>query len=101
MNSKMTGQKSDRRIAMMTPYEQRKLLLELFYLKPGLYIPEQIGTSEATEVALHNEIKALRRSNDRLNKQIEALNARNSELEDYAHTVAHNLKNPLSVIILT
>ncbi len=86
---------------MITPNEQRKLLLETFYLKPGLEIPEKSEVTDISEVAVQNEIKALQRSNERLNNQLAALKIRNQELEDYAHTVAHNLKNPLSVIILT
>lgn len=86
---------------MMTPYEERKLKLDLFFLKPSLELPEKIQDIEATDAAQENEIKALRRSNERLNQQLTTLKDRNQELEDYAHTVAHNLKNPLSVIILT
>jgi signal transduction histidine kinase len=86
---------------VITPNEQRKLLLETFYLKPGLEIPEKSEVTDISEVAVQNEIKSLQRSNERLNNQLAALKIHNQELEDYAHTVAHNLKNPLSVIILT
>jgi two-component system, sensor histidine kinase and response regulator len=86
---------------MLTPYEQRKLLLELFNLKPGLNLPEKFEADEVSEMARHNELSALKRSTERLHDQIASLKARNKELEDYAHTVAHNLKNPLAVIILT
>jgi signal transduction histidine kinase len=86
---------------MMTPYEERKLKLELFYLKPGLNLPDKVQTVEVSDIAQDNELKALRRSNENLYRQLAILKDRNQELEDYAHTVAHNLKNPLSVIILT
>ncbi len=77
---------------MLTTNEQRKLLLELFYMKPGLNLPEKIEAAEVSEMARHNEISALKRSNEHLHSQIATLKARNKELEDYAHTVAHNLK---------
>jgi two-component system, sensor histidine kinase and response regulator len=86
---------------MMSSYEQRKLQLELFYLKPGLNIPEKSEASEINDVAVRNEIMALLRTNERLQKQLVSLKEHNQELEDYAHTVAHNLKDPLSVLILT
>ncbi len=85
----------------MTSNEQRKLLLELFYLKPGLNLPEKFEASEASRIAIYNELKALQRNNEQLQEQIASLKARNAELEDYSHTVAHDLKDPLSVIIVT
>jgi two-component system sensor histidine kinase/response regulator len=86
---------------MMTRNEQRKLMLEMFYLKPGLDIPEESEVADVSKVAFLNEFKALQRSTQRLQDQLATLKARNEELESYAHTVAHNLKTPLSVIILT
>jgi signal transduction histidine kinase len=41
----------------------------------------------------------LTRSENQLREDAEVLKTRNEELDAYAHTVAHNLKNPLSVII--
>jgi signal transduction histidine kinase len=41
----------------------------------------------------------LQRSEESLREQSSALEARNGELDAYAHTVAHDLKNPLTVII--
>ncbi len=46
-------------------------------------------------------LRNLKRSEDRLREHAAALQTRNDELDAYAHTVAHNLKNPLSVIIMT
>lgn len=86
---------------MLTPYEQRKLKLELFYMKPRLDMPERIDIQEAAEVAVDNEIESLKRQNEHLRLELAAMETRNDELEKYAHTVAHNLKNPISVIILT
>ncbi len=47
------------------------------------------------------EMKVAQRPEHALREQAAALQARNSELAAYAHTVAHNLKDPLSVIIGT
>ncbi len=44
-------------------------------------------------------LRNLQRSEDDLRKQAAALQTQNQELDAYDHTVAHNLKNPLTVII--
>jgi signal transduction histidine kinase len=44
-------------------------------------------------------LRDLQRSDASLREQSAILEARNYELDTYAHTVAHNLKNPLTVII--
>jgi two-component system sensor histidine kinase/response regulator len=85
----------------MRPYGQRKSLQELLSLKPGLYGPELSESPQISEAALRNELRTLRRSNERLREESAALRVRNEELDAYAHTVAHNLKNPLAVIIVT
>ena len=36
-----------------------------------------------------------------MREQVTALEARNKELEEYAHMVAHDLKEPLTVLIMT
>jgi signal transduction histidine kinase len=46
-------------------------------------------------------LKALQQSNISLSEQASSLQARNRELSAYDHTVAHNLKDPLSVILAT
>ncbi|MEW5871733.1 MAG: hybrid sensor histidine kinase/response regulator [Chloroflexota bacterium] len=53
-----------------------------------------------THLALRNLHRQLRNANVRLALQLEELQARNQELDAFAHTVAHDLKNPLSIIIL-
>jgi signal transduction histidine kinase len=50
--------------------------------------------------AERHEIRQAQRPGD-LHKQVAALRAQNYELAAFAHTVAHNLKDPLSVIIGT
>jgi signal transduction histidine kinase len=44
-------------------------------------------------------LRDLQRSEEDLRQQAAALQTRNDELNAYDHTVAHNLKNPLAVII--
>lgn len=44
-------------------------------------------------------LRKLKLSENRLRKDAAVLQARNEELDAYAHTVAHDLKNPLTVII--
>lgn len=85
----------------LTPYEEKKLELELFYLKPGLNLAEKVDPSEVSRQLLRDELRSLKRSNEKLQQQVAFLASRNQELEDYAHTVAHNLKNPLSSMIIT
>jgi signal transduction histidine kinase len=51
----------------------------------------------AATLQAQNEV--LTRSENRLREDAVILKTRNEELDAYAHTVAHNLKNPLSVII--
>lgn len=46
-------------------------------------------------------LKAIRQSELSLTEQARSLQARNRELAAYDHTVAHNLKDPLSVILAT
>jgi signal transduction histidine kinase len=51
------------------------------------------------EINVRNELKALQRSNEFLREHSASLQSRNEELEAYAHTIAHDLKNPLAIII--
>lgn len=53
-----------------------------------------------THLTLRNLHRQLQEANVRLALQLEELQARNQELDAFAHTVAHDLKNPLSIIIL-
>ncbi len=86
---------------MMTPYERRKLLIEMLHKKPGVYVPELMEALDVWDRDVRDELRDLHHSTERMRKEVTALRTRNEELEAFAHTVAHNLKNPLSVIILT
>lgn len=52
-----------------------------------------------THLALRGLRGELERANARLVQQVAELQARNQELDAFAHTVAHDLKNPLSNMI--
>ena len=84
----------------MTSYDQRVSLLEFLYSKPGVTLSD---VSEAPET-LGNQIRDifddLQRSKTQLCEQVTALEMRNRDLEEYAHMVAHDLKEPLTVLIL-
>jgi signal transduction histidine kinase len=85
----------------MTSYEQRVLLLEFLYRKPGVTLPDILEPPENLERLIRDVFDDLQYSKVELREQITALEARNKELEEYAHMVAHDLKEPLTVLIMT
>jgi two-component system sensor histidine kinase/response regulator len=64
-------------------------------------LPEQDETLEIPEDGIQDARRNLQLSQEQLCEQIADLQAHNLELEAYAHTVAHNLKNPLAVLVVT
>ena len=85
----------------MTSNEQRVAPLEFQYRKPDVTLPEIRETPETVERLTRVVFDHLQRSNMQLREHVNALEARNKELEDYAHTVAHDLKEPLTALIWT
>lgn len=85
----------------MTSYKQRISLLELQYREPGVTLPEMPEAPKTVERLTQAVFNDLQRSNARLREHLTALATRNKDLEEYAHTVAHDLKEPLTVLILT
>ena len=79
----------------MTSYEQRLSLPEVQHRKPVVTLPEILEAPETFDV-----FDDLQRSTLQLREQVSTLQVRNKELEDYAHMVAHDLKEPLTVLIL-
>ena len=86
----------------MKTYEQRVPILEFLYKKPGVNLS---GFTEENPNNLEEQIRGafddLQRSELQLSEHVAALQSKNKELEDYASTVAHDLKDLLAVMILT
>ncbi len=59
-------------------------------------VDEQLCQDVVDQDARYRELTSV---DDQLRADAVMLQARNEELDSYAHTVAHNLKNPLSIII--
>jgi len=70
------------------------LRLISFYLAYKAIV--ETGLIRPQLVLFHN----LARSEEQLRQQTEELQARNEELDAFAHTVAHDLKNPLATLIV-
>jgi len=85
----------------MTSYDQRVSLLEFLYRKPGVTLPDVPEGPETLECLIREVFDDLQRSKARLREQVTTLEVRNKELEEYAHMVAHDLKEPLTALIMT
>lgn len=85
----------------MTSYDQRVSLLEFLYRKPGVTLSEVPEAPETLACLIRDVFDDLQRSKMQLREQVTSLEERNKELEEYAYTVAHDLKEPLTVLIMT
>ncbi|HEX5808736.1 MAG TPA: histidine kinase dimerization/phospho-acceptor domain-containing protein, partial [Anaerolineales bacterium] len=85
----------------MTTYQQHVSLLEFLHRKPGVNLADIPEAPEALECLIRDIFDDLQRSKAQLRKQVSDLEVRNKELEEYAFMVAHDLKEPLTVLILT
>jgi len=81
----------------MISYEERASLLELLFRETGMSLPELAEDPGILEDLIQDTFDDLQRSTVHLREQISALQARNRDLEDYVHMVAHDLKEPLAV----
>ena len=84
-------------VILLTAYESRDLIEQASAAGVGAYLVKPAQDNElehAISVALarFNDLMELRRLNAHLR-------ARNEELDTYGHTVAHDLQNPLALII--
>ena len=84
----------------MTSDEQRVSLLEFLYRKPGVTLPDVPEAPETLACLIRDVFDDLQRSKVQLREQVTSLEERNNELEEYAYMVAHDLKEPLTVLIL-
>lgn len=68
------------------------------YITKPFQIEEVMARIE-THLALRSLHRQLNAANARLASHLEELEARNEELDAFAHTVAHDIKNPLTIIV--
>jgi two-component system sensor histidine kinase/response regulator len=85
----------------MLSYGECPPLLDFLYRKPGGSLPELTEDPRISENSRQDLFDDLQHLTLQLRQQVSDLQVRNKELEEYAHMVAHDLKEPLSVMILT
>jgi len=85
----------------MESYEQRVPVLDFLERKTGQNSPGFSEAPENLENLIRDAFDDLQRSKVQLREHVAALQTQNKELEAYASTVAHDLKEPLAVMILT
>ena len=85
----------------MESNEQHIPILEFLYRKPGVNIPELSEVPDGLGDLIRDIFNGLQLSNEQLHEHIVTLQAQNKDLEAYARTVAHDLKEPLAVMVLT
>jgi two-component system sensor histidine kinase/response regulator len=85
----------------MESYAQRVPILDFLYRKSGMNSQGFSVAPENLEDLIRDAFDDLQRSKVQLGEHVAALQAQNKELEAYASTVAHDLKEPLAVMILT
>lgn len=76
-------------------------ILEFLYGRPDVNIPELSEAPDGLGDLIRDIFNGLQLSNEQLHEHIVTLQAQNKDLDAYARTVAHDLKEPLSVMILT
>jgi signal transduction histidine kinase len=70
------------------------------YTQDDMRIGYMLGLQLASAIRNARTFEELKRTRDELRTYADALEARNQELDAYSHTIAHDLKSPLSSIIL-
>ncbi len=68
------------------------------YIAKPFQVAEVLARVE-THLALHNLQRQLQAANAELSRRLEELQARNEELDAFAHTVAHDIKGPVTTIV--
>jgi signal transduction histidine kinase len=87
----------------MTSYSfgQRVSLLEFLYRKPGVTLADVSRAPETLECLIRDVFDNFQHSTGQLREQITGLEARNRDLQEYGYIVAHDLKEPLTDLIVT
>jgi two-component system sensor histidine kinase/response regulator len=85
----------------MTSYKQNFSLLEYLKRNPGVSQPDRSEAPETLEHLIGEVFGDLPHSQVQLREQITALETRNRELKKYDQIVAHDLKDPLTILIMT
>jgi PAS domain S-box-containing protein len=93
----LAGQVSSHEYAYEDPILNRYLNLQL---RPIAALREATAShATSAAVAVIDDITERKQAERALEQRTEQLQARNEELDAFAHTVAHDLKNPISLVI--
>ncbi len=79
---------------------QRISFLEFLYGKPGASLAQFAGNPGAFESLIRDVFAQISSEKVELHRQIADLESRNKDLQAYAHMVAHELKDPLTVMVV-
>jgi two-component system, sensor histidine kinase and response regulator len=85
----------------MVTQEPNRIFLEPPYRTPRPNVAERMDATRIPGFVRHESLEDLQHKQERLRLRTNELQARNSDLEAYAHMVAHDLKDPLAAIVIT
>ncbi len=90
-------------LRLLASWALYKAVIETGLVKPYAILLRSLKTSQdqlrVHAVALEARNEDLRESERRLREDADILQSRNAELDAFAHTVAHDLKQPLALIV--
>ncbi|MBN1137443.1 MAG: hybrid sensor histidine kinase/response regulator [Anaerolineae bacterium] len=91
-------------VLFLSALEETKYKVQAFAAGGVDYITKPFQVDEVmvrlqTHLALRDLHRQIQAANNRLARQLKELEARNEELDAFAHTVAHDIKNPLTMIV--
>ena len=85
----------------MTSYASRRSLSEYVSRKPDLNFPELAEPPIIPQGVTRDAPEDLQRLNEQLRQNAATLQVQNKELDAYAHVVAHDIKDPLAIIVMS
>jgi two-component system, sensor histidine kinase and response regulator len=85
----------------MVSQERSRSFQETIYITPDLNIPYLVEAPGIPAGLIRQTFNDLRRSQEQLREDLTVLQIQNKELEAYARMVAHDLKDPLTVMVVT